>query len=89
MFSASGWIPTQTDRLIPKLDQMLLLDLSDTELRLRIPVASLRYIDVSDHQVAIHTAGETYASAFPWKSSKSCSPRTAVFPNAIEGLWST
>ena len=67
------------DRLTAKLSNTLFLDLTDTELELRIPVDMLQYIDVSDHRLYIHTMEKRYSLRMSLESSRNACLRTDIF----------
>lgn len=74
------------DRLIPKLKHIRFLDLSNTELRLRMPVDTLQYVDVSDHSLALHTLDATYHLRMPLEKLKSLLPQDARFFQCHRGV---
>ena len=76
------------DRLTAKLSNTLFLDLTDTELELRIPVDMLQYIDVSDHRLYIHTMEKRYSLRMSLESSRNACLRTDVFFSVIGASWS-
>ncbi len=67
------------DRLTAKLNNTLFLDLTDTELELRIPVDMLQYIDVSDHRLSIHTMEKRYSLRMSLEMLKERLPQDGRF----------
>ncbi len=76
------------DRLTAKLSNILFLDLTDTELELRIPVGMLQYIDVSDHRLSIHTMEKRYFLRMPLEKLKERLSQDGHFFSVIGESWS-
>lgn len=74
------------DRLTAKLSNILFLDLTDTELELRIPVDMLQYIDVSDHRLYIHTPEKQYSLGMPLEKLKERLPQDGRFFQCHRGI---
>lgn len=74
------------DRLTAKLSNILFLDLTDTELELRIPVGMLQYIDVSDHRLSIHTMEKRYFLRMPLEKLKERLPQDGRFFQCHRGI---
>ena len=74
------------DRLTSKLGNVFFLDLSNTELQLRLPVETLQYIDVRDHRLDIHTPEKTYHLRMPMEKLKELLPPDGRFFQCHRGI---
>ena len=74
------------ERLSPKLRHTLFLDLSHTELQLRLPMELVQYIDVSDHRLAIHTPHAVYHLRIPLEKFKPLLPQDGRFFQCHRGI---
>lgn len=73
-------------RLDAKLRGCMIIDLSDTAIRLKLPSSSLYYAEITDHKLTIHTSNGSYKLRMTLEQLKTRLPQDNGFFECYKGI---